>query len=619
VDIVPDFNHDRKIDDTDKTELAAKGPFRFWINDDADVGDEASGDSEVPGHSTASGGNANAVDFIVNGHGDLLDFFPLWLDISSALQLVPPGFGVQYRLRQDDGAVNIVYTDLTKNQAGDYLTKDDAWTYGQFAMKPASDAETIEVTQLGVNLDTSFLNKIKTTPEKGILLVEGRAATSKPLVLEVWQNNQKVLQWEMPLSLSGVENMYRWINLRGLTGGSVNRPTDIRPPANCPDTLCNGKQIAFMHGYNNSEDQARAALSESFKRLYQSGSRAMFTGVLWQGDEHVFMQAAAAAFFHANIINAFEVAPSYAAAVSHLPGQLYVAAHSAGNMVVSSAIKDFGLNPVQYYMIDAAVSVEAYDESAQYPSEMTPPSWVNYTNRLWASEWYRLFNSNDGRRKLTWRNRFGNLPQAINYYSSGEDVLDNNPVNPPQPVVPGIERAWVFGEMVKGCWQMTWLPITQSHGGWGFNNGQIGGYGSNEWTGIAGGYQWRGLYPSEAALITDDALRTNSFFKSFYLADLYTTNGSAVATNFDVKLKLLAEAIPSTSRAAGRNPIPAFGVDRNVDMMARKRTVAPQWPASRPLDANGDGRWLHGDFRDVAYFFNYPLYEDMVARGGFNQ
>lgn len=25
--------------------------------------------------------------------------------------------------------------------------------------------------------------------------------------------------------------------------------------------------------------------------------------------------------------------------------------------------------------------------------------------------------------------------------------------------------------------------------------------------------------------------------------------------------------------------------------------------------------WLHGDFRDVAYFYNYPLYDDIVAKG----
>ena len=76
-------------------------------------------------------------------------------------------------------------------------------------------------------------------------------------------------------------------------------------------------------------------------------------------------------------------------------------------------------------MIDAAVTMEAYNSSMQYPEEMCPPDWRNYTNRLWASEWHRLweYNPDDGRNDLTWKDRFGNISQAINYYSSGEDVL----------------------------------------------------------------------------------------------------------------------------------------------------------------------------------------------------
>ena len=27
-------------------------------------------------------------------------------------------------------------------------------------------------------------------------------------------------------------------------------------------------------------------------------------------------------------------------------------------------------------------------------------------------------------------------------------------------------------------------------------------------------------------------------------------------------------------------------------------------------------KWLHGDFRDVAYFYNFMLYDDIVSKGG---
>ena len=85
----------------------------------------------------------------------------------------------------------------------------------------------------------------------------------------------------MPLSIDGVEKMVRWINLRHVTGGSETRATDTAEPPNYPDALSNGKQFVFVHGYNSSESGARGWNAEVFKRLYWSGSRAMFTAVTW--------------------------------------------------------------------------------------------------------------------------------------------------------------------------------------------------------------------------------------------------------------------------------------------------------------------------------------------------
>jgi hypothetical protein len=72
--LIPDWNHDRVIDDDDKDQAMVLDPFRFWINDDDDFGDISEDDSDVPGQ----GGlfdNANYEDDEVNGRSDLLDFF----------------------------------------------------------------------------------------------------------------------------------------------------------------------------------------------------------------------------------------------------------------------------------------------------------------------------------------------------------------------------------------------------------------------------------------------------------------------------------------------------------------------------------------------------------------
>ena len=109
-DMVPDFNHDRVIDDTDKSLLSANGPFRFWINDDRDYGNFAAHDnSDVPGWGPP---HANYITDHVDGRCDLLDFVPLWLDLHDTLNLLPPSGTVQYKLKQADAAVNVVYTCL---------------------------------------------------------------------------------------------------------------------------------------------------------------------------------------------------------------------------------------------------------------------------------------------------------------------------------------------------------------------------------------------------------------------------------------------------------------------------------------------------------------------------
>src|SRR5690606_34599382 len=100
--------------------------------------------------------------------------------------------------------------------------------------------------------------------------------TSKPLVLELRTNNQVFARAELPLSITGVEQMFRQKNLiqtvlTNSTAGWPDRLSDADVP-NEPDT--NDKNFVFLHGYNVNPNQARGAFAETFKRLYWSGSHA---------------------------------------------------------------------------------------------------------------------------------------------------------------------------------------------------------------------------------------------------------------------------------------------------------------------------------------------------------
>lgn len=659
VDIVPDFNHDRVINDTDQLLLEKHGVFHFWINDDADQGDISSGSKIVPGQTPGWLGGLfsapNYYDNIINGRCDLTDFCPLWIDLNQPLNLfLSSGATVQYKLKQTANAIKIVYTDLAKNNAGDFLTVDGT-TYGPSFSQSNQCANVTEFTSGTIDLSTGFLNKILSDATKGILLMEGAATSTEPLILEIWLNGEKVCEKKMPLNISGVEDMFRWINLRKTTGGSVTYPTRTNSPPNYPDSLCNGKQVVLIHGYSCDEDAARANGSKFFKRLYQSGSMAMFTMLVWRSDVirsytgALNYLPAEEAFYHADVENALLVASNVPPALASLPGELYLAAHSLGNMVASSAISEFGLNPNIYFMIDAAVAMETYDGlPCSNPLELVPAVWTNYETRLWSSEWHDRFTFPDTRSTLTWNMRFGDIPQAINYYSEGEEVLANNisgtnfsklwpsvswtpsdtisiswdddswwpsiHVNG-SALIPSVswkpqDMAWVFQERIKGGTITTLLPGVDSHGGWGFNSVYTGLFGSP-------------MDPATANLLSNDVIRVTPFYKPFNITGIYGTNGSVIASNPTVRCKLFAEAIPAVSRATGANKILGFGMplgidSGNIDMNAvlrRPSSGGIQWPPERATSSYGN-HWLHCDFREVAFPFVYKLFDDMVTQGG---
>ncbi|NLE73578.1 MAG: hypothetical protein GX604_02965 [Actinobacteria bacterium] len=591
VDMVPDWDHDRDIDSSDENQATASNPFHFWNNDDDDDGDISNGDDDLPGRSGGLFGSADYGNGDVDGRSDLLDFFPVWLDLHDALNVLPTTDGAEYKLSHADEALRFVYTDLTKSQAGNYLTTEGS-TYGPSFNQDAFEADTIEVSSSGVTLSTDFLDKIAANENKGILMMEGAGDTTAPLVLEVWKDGNKGCEAELPIELSTVEDMYRWINVRDVAGGSESRDTDTAEPDNYPDSYCNGKQFIFVHGYNVHEEGARAWNSEMFKRLYQSGSRAMFTAVTWHGNDGqigwIPFVPDVTPDYYVNVEHAFETASNLVSIISstNVPGTKYIAGHSLGNMVVSSALKDQGLSVSAYFMLNAAVAMEAYDAGVSHRDAIRHPDWQNHTNlHLWASEWHQLFPTNDGRGELSWRGEFGSMSSGFNYYSSEEDVLANANSNMPSFFdLP--EQSWVMQEMRKGT-TIDWIE-GNAEAGWGFND------------------DYEDLTVAEANALPDSTLQTNSFFRHFDDEDLYGTNGSAVAQEPATYRQLLADAIPALSNPAGRNSLGSSAGQGNRDLDGYRRGAYPDgWP----------DRWKHSDLTRIAYPYNHGAFDKIVDDG----
>jgi hypothetical protein len=458
--------------------------------------------------------------------------------------------------------------------------------------------------------------------------------------------------------------MYGWYNMRFVIGDPGDLPTNFRP-RNAPRFADPAASFVFLHGYNVNEMQSRDWSIEMFKRMWWSGSSRKYYAVSWAGDTTQI--GALTINYHLNIQQAIATAPYFARFVNSpmLGGDVTVAAHSLANMVVSPAIQDHGARPTRYLMVDCAVAMEAYDADLPKEPAMIHPDWRSYTNRLYASEWHTLFPDSDGRNGLTWRGRFKDVPKftrVYNFYSSGEEVLENNTMdNVPMitdvlgwqggfSILPGT-LPWALQELLKG--RVTTSDFYALYGGLalvpavgstldgfllyaGVRGGNVvgskyGGWGFNPYWDLAGttttinvnGTSWQ-IYqtkerrsPEAAVLITPEVLQTNSFFLPFLDEDMYQPLGNWLASDPDTRTRLLAEAIPALTFATGANGFPnrrPLPLDDQFDMNSAFQKRG--WPAERTQNSRKHKRWFHSDVRDIPHLYNGDVFKKWVELGG---
>lgn len=649
--LVPDYNHNRQIDASDRERAELAGKYYFWVNDD-----DGSGDTEGTGI-PASGPAVDPAHLKVDGTRDLVDFFPVHLDIKDLFEAYDPA-RYTYRLRNGDSALNYVVTDLKPTESGGYLTgenKDDVTgnAKGIDYVKAMGDAPTFSITNTDFNALTGPMLALKPEvveyikQDKGVILIEAYKKATSPLVLEVYDGTTLVYSsLKLDLSINGVEQMFRHKNLVQDGGGpppnsllNYGAADRLVEPANFPDSEANDKHFVFVHGYNVNGEQARGWNAEMFKRMYWSGSRAKFWGVTWYGWDTQDLSIVTLPFtrnFHINVQHALKTAPAFSDFINLPVGgkNVTVAAHSLGNMLVSSAIAEQDAKVDNYLLIDAAVPIEAYDGTVARPQDtsfpdstnnsMIPPEWKGYNTGLFASEWYRLFENDDPideRRNLTWRGRFASIvtnTQAYNFYSSGEDVLDNHEGIPfvPDIFTEGVGRfAWGLQEKLKGGLPTGWM-LGSNYGGWRFDQGTY-----NESIVDAAGQTVNvPMLPDTVnnklsnGEITIEDIKKQPFFiltgDDVALLQDYPIGSDYAKANRD---RLLAEAIPALSLAVGRNKVAAFDealpkTIRNIDM---NLSLKNSWPAYR-VDVKKSNDWWHSDIMVIAYPYIYSLFNKLT-------
>ena len=568
--------------------------FRMWVNDDADKSDNEESPVDIPKQS-----NADWKDGVVNGRRDLVDFFPIWLNISSFQPWLSSGT-VGVGLMHPDSAINIAWTSLGNLEAGKFH-REDVGGCGPNLDQAAHTASVVRVTANGINVPDNVISMIAQDSSKGVMMAEGVCPSSAPLIVVFFDKttHQILYSFGLPMRICHVEDMYRWANIRAAAQGAVERPTDLSEPSGLPDSDTNGKHFLFVHGYSVSEEKARGWASEMFKRMWQAGANCAFTAVTWYGDDsRHWWYLDNTPNYYVNVEHAFESAAALANVAAQLSGEKIIAAHSLGNMVTSSAIADHQMQVSAYVMLNAAVPMEAYDDGAvtdESSYNMANPDWHVYTNRLWASRWHEAWkrlDPSDGRCGMTWRGRFASITNAYNYYSTGEDVLTNGN-GTAQSLFSG-SYAWYNQESRKGRWPML-LP-GNNEAGWSFNS---------EYDNLLSH-----MNPTNAAELADSLICTNSFFGLFDERGLYGTNGSFLATQPAIRAHALADGIPAESYAAGANWLGRFGLDRNVNM---PDVATNAW--DRLYGAGHNQSWRHSDIKNRPYQAVRDVFLSIIEKG----
>ena len=159
---------------------------------------------------------------------------------------------------------------------------------------------------------------------------------------------------------------------------------------------------------------------------------------------------------------------------------------------------------------------------------------------------------------------------------------------------------WAIQEIMKGTkyaehapedWQMN------SEGGWGYNDYYATNRNYVTWPNRRMTERFR----SRIKKLTEKDIIENPVFKPFQEDWLFTTNFISKTRTSPIRSRILADAIPATSLAAGANPLGSV-VKGNIDYMSQK---SDGWPRK-------DGSWRHSDIKKIAYRFNFKFFKLLI-------
>ena len=610
--LVPDYDRKNGIDDEDiATAKEGKKIFRFWINDDDDRDGILQEDGEIQDWQLhKSKPNGNCTNSEIDGLSDLVDITPVWLDISEVFPEESEELksNVKWSLKSD--CYNAVWTFQSRKDAHDFRDKS-LTTCGPNFNSSLHEAPVSVLSGVSGVIPDLLIGQMMisdgSAESRGVVMLEGcKSGEQLTLIGRDKRNGKTVAAGVLRTKVTPVKDMIRWMNLRGIASQQADtgeRSNYEEEPKNRPDGECkeyDRRHFIFVHGYNINKNEAFGWACEVFKRLWQSGYRGRFTGVDWYGDS-TQLNLGITTFcpnYWGNVVNAFETASALKQGVDSLDGEKVIMAHSLGNMLVCSAIMDEGMTKdiSRYYMMNAAVPIQALAETEYKASAMIPEVWGRVDDDLMSAHWYRLFPSNDFRSSLNWVARFRGLQEAvktISLYSLTENVVRDNASKP----------AWKIQETWKGS---VVSKLFGCEAGWAKNN-----YYSDFWK--LQSDKNAAAVPPRPLDMTEDQKITEPVFAKFktrgkelHGLDRYYFPAAQKAEEKRLRAKMLGCCIPATSLCVGANKMPD-----ELDITSHEYTNFMTGSGEWPRQNDKIKEWYHSDFVVVAYYYVTRLYDNL--------
>ena len=433
-----DANRDGNITFDSQDQTSATNYYRFWVNNNHDGYDSSILDYDDMNPSVY-GSDANNIS--ISCTRDLEDYTRLWINTQGLTADLQNGnllLALEWKNVVDGNPGIRIFPAVETNGGSLYLTDEataQAQTntlanapYGQCVIDSYVGQDKVAGSQPFI-IPTNFWTNANFSADQPVahLLFDAVSRGSGQLVVSIYKNDGVTKLAEGPplyLKLQDVKEMYERWTVGDSDGGTVattaslstRLPTGVSTPFQYSSLSPEeNNYILFVHGWNLAPWEKDAFAETAFKRLYWQGYKGRFGAFQWPTGYNFSWTSILNDHrnFDNSESNAWASATGLLNKLNDLngtyPDQVYLMAHSMGNIVAGEALRKAGANQVvnAYIAMQGAISAQSYDSTKPNRTASTniPPDFYAhyYTNgapcyfngTAGAGSYINFYNTND--------------------------------------------------------------------------------------------------------------------------------------------------------------------------------------------------------------------------------